>query len=169
MRHCIENYGDNNPPEITRLERRCYMKRRAPREHPDPIDVHVGARIKARRTGLRISQSEIGKKLDVTFQQIQKYENGTNRVGASNLYRLSQALDVDVAYFFREMPKSIIQDGYAGEGLSDSATPEFDNDPMSSSEAIKLVHNYFRIANTKVRQRIFQLVKTIAETRDSAS
>lgn len=145
------------------------MKRRPPKDHPDPIDIHVGARIKARRTGLRISQSEIGKKLNVTFQQIQKYENGTNRVGASNLYRMSQALDVDVGYFFHEIPKGVAHGGHAGDGLSDSAISQFDHDPMSSTESIKLVHNYFRIVNTKVRQRIFQLVKTIAETRDTAS
>ena len=79
------------------------MSRRPPKEAPDPIDIHVGQRIKARRVGLRISQSEIGKALEVTFQQIQKYENGANRVGASNLYKMSKALNVEVSYFFDDM------------------------------------------------------------------
>lgn len=134
------------------------MSRRPPKEAPDPIDIHVGQRLKARRVGLRISQSEIGKALDVTFQQIQKYENGANRVGASNLYRLSKALNVDVSYFFEDMesaPKI--------SALSDQPAASFDHDPMTQPESIKLVHNYCRIASPAVRARMFQLVKSIAD------
>lgn len=141
------------------------MGRRPPREEPDPVDTHVGKRLRARRVGMRISQSDIGKKLGVTFQQIQKYENGSNRVGASNLFKLAGALDVPVAYFFEELPK-----GMAG-GFAEGNQDGFDHgkgkgkthDPMSEPESIKLVHNYFRIDSPAVRQQVFQLVKSIAD------
>jgi len=134
------------------------MSRRPPKEVPDPIDVHVGQRLKARRVGLRISQSEIGKALDVTFQQIQKYENGANRIGASNLYKLAQALNVDVSFFFEDMPSAS-----KIKSLSDQPAAGFEHDPMTQPESIKLVHNYFRIVSPGVRGRVFQLVKSIAD------
>jgi len=134
------------------------MSRRPPKEVPDPIDTHVGQRLKARRVGLRISQSEIGKALEVTFQQIQKYENGANRIGASNLYRLAQALNVDVSYFFEDVPSAS-----KAKSLSDQPASGFEHDPMTQPESIKLVHNYFRIASPGVRGRVFQLVKSIAD------
>lgn len=134
------------------------MSRRPPKEAPDPIDIHVGQRLKARRVGLRVSQSDIGKALDVTFQQIQKYENGANRIGASNLYRLAKALNVDVSYFFEDLasPTKL-------RALSDQPAEGFEHDPMTQSESIKLVHNYFRIASPSVRARVFQLVKSISD------
>lgn len=134
------------------------MSRRPPKETPDPIDIHVGQRLKARRVGLRISQSDIGKALDVTFQQVQKYENGANRIGASNLYKLAQALNVDVSYFFEDMPSA-----QKMRSLSDQPAAAFEHDPMNQPESIKLVHNYFRIASPSVRARMFQLVKSIAD------
>jgi len=134
------------------------MSRRPPKEVPDPIDTHVGQRLKARRVGLRISQSEIGKALDVTFQQIQKYENGANRIGASNLYRLAQALNVEVSYFFEDLPSAT-----KIKSLSDQPAASFEHDPMTQPESIKLVHNYFRIFSPGVRGRVFQLVKSIAD------
>lgn len=134
------------------------MSRRPPKEAPDPIDIHVGKRLKARRVGLRISQSDLGKALDVTFQQIQKYENGANRIGASNLYKLAKALNVDVSYFFDGL-----DDEPNVKSLSDQPAAPFEHDPMGKSESIKLVHNYFRIASADVRARIFQLVKSIAD------
>ena len=145
------------------------MSRRPTREEPDPVDSHVGKRLRTRRVGMRISQSDIGKKLGVTFQQIQKYENGTNRVGASNLFRLAGALDVPVAYFFEDLPKSD-KSGLSETGQdtfkhdkADSKTNAKVHDPMSEPESIKLVHNYFRIDSPAVRQQVFQLVKSIAD------
>jgi len=134
------------------------MSRRPPKEVPDPIDSHVGQRLKARRVGLRISQSEIGKALDVTFQQIQKYENGANRIGASNLYKLAQALNIEVSYFFDDLPSAS-----KIKSLSDQPAASFEHDPMTQPESIKLVHNYFRIISPGVRGRVFQLVKSIAD------
>ncbi len=79
------------------------MKKPANDEGPDPIDRHVGTRIRGRRVGLRISQTKLGSAIGVTFQQIQKYESGTNRVGASNLFKIAKALNVDVSFFFEGM------------------------------------------------------------------
>ncbi len=140
------------------------MSRRPPKEAPDPIDIRVGQRLKTRRVGLRISQSDVGKALNVTFQQIQKYENGTNRIGASNLYRLAQALNVDVSYFFEDMQKHA-----KTNALSDQPAATFEHDPMVLPESIKLVHNYFHIASPAIRTRVFQLVKTIADNNEFTS
>ncbi len=84
------------------------MKNPISEEGPDPIDRHVGTRIRGRRVGLRVSQTKLGQAIGVTFQQIQKYESGTNRVGASNLFKISKALGVDVSFFFDGvMPEAI--------------------------------------------------------------
>ena len=138
------------------------MSRRPPKEAPDPIDIHVGQRLKTLRVGARVSQSKIGEALDVTFQQIQKYENGANRIGASNLYKLSQALNVDVSYFFADMPSDAKLNG-----MRDQAPATFTRHLMDEPESIKLVSNYFRIASPAVRNRVFQLVKSISDQGDS--
>jgi len=139
------------------------MRRSVVNEGPDPIDRFVGARIRGRRLGMRISQTKLGHAIGVTFQQIQKYESGTNRVGASNLYRIAGALAVDVAYFF---------EGLTGEGqlLQLASMPGFSDDdqvafemvPMSSKESCELMHNYFRIPDPRVRKTLFQLVRTLS-------
>jgi transcriptional regulator with XRE-family HTH domain len=128
------------------------------KDAPDPIDKYVGARVRARRIGLRMSQTTLGKAIGVTFQQIQKYENGTNRIGASNLYRICQALSVDVAFLFT---------GLDGAKALNAAVPRERQaaaiaDPTLSDEAIKLVHNYSRIESAEVRQRLFLFVRSLA-------
>ena len=128
------------------------------KDAPDPIDRHVGARVKARRTGLGISQAELGKALGITFQQIQKYENGTNRIGASNLFRIAVALDTHVGYFFEGLDA-----GYTrAKGLGEQPQTTFDQDPLSSPEAVKLVHAYFQITEPDIRHQVFKLVRTLS-------
>jgi transcriptional regulator with XRE-family HTH domain len=143
------------------------MRKPVAEEGPDPIDRHVGNRIRGRRVGLRISQTKLGQAIGVTFQQIQKYESGTNRVGASNLFKIAKALGVDVAFFFEGvaaedaslMPSST---GYAmAAGLSDAPAQPFEVNPMNSREAFELMHNYFRIPDPIIRKRLFQLVRTL--------
>jgi len=132
---------------------------------PDPIDQYVGSRIRARRVGLRMSQTKLGQTIDVTFQQVQKYENGTNRVSASNLYKIAKALGVDVSFFYEGLPDSL-----AGENTGSASNPvdppnsavEFD--PLTSREAIELVHHYFLVQNETVRKRLFQFIKAMATT-----
>lgn len=91
------------------------MKRRTVRDDgPDPIDYHVGQQLKSRRKAIRMSQTKVGESIGTTFQQVQKYENGKNRIGASNLYKLAHALDVPVSYFFEGLQ----------DGTTDSAVPQ---------------------------------------------
>jgi transcriptional regulator with XRE-family HTH domain len=130
---------------------------------PDPIDQHVGARIRARRMGLRMSQTKLGRTVNVTFQQIQKYENGTNRVGASNLYRIATALEVDVLFFYRGLPEEPGGPGECAGAERGNGMPPGD-DPMISREAIELVHNYFALPDEVSRKRLFQFVKALADS-----
>ena len=131
---------------------------------PGPIDKHVGARVRSRRMGMRLSQTKLGKTVDVTFQQIQKYENGTNRIGASNLYKISQTLGVDVGFFYEGVENSLTDVAPVAPGLTDGAQAAFEGDPMSSREAIELMHNYFRISEPTVRKKLFNLVRSLADS-----
>ena len=138
------------------------MARNANKEGPDPIDLYVGGRVRARRTGLRISQTKLGEALGVTFQQIQKYENGGNRIGASNLFRIAKALDVDVGYFYEGMPDQVANSAGRPTGMAETVAV-FDHDPLSSKESIELAHNFFRIRDPEVRSRLFKFVRTLAQ------
>lgn len=141
------------------------MSRRPPRTSPDPIDKYVGSRVRARRVGLRISQTKLGDSIGVTFQQVQKYENGTNRIGASNLYKIARQLGVDVSFFFQEMPEDLYEASNADPyGLSDPITEPFDSDPLSSRDSISLVHDYHRIPDDMLRQRVGQFMRALANS-----
>ena len=133
------------------------------KDAPDPIDRHVGARVKARRTGLGISQADLGKALGVTFQQVQKYENGANRIGASNLFRIATALNTQVGYFFEGLDVGHARQPGQTAGLAEQPQATFDQDPLSSREAVKLVHAYFQITEPDIRQQVYKLVKTLSE------
>lgn len=141
------------------------MSRRPPRTSPDPIDKYVGSRVRARRVGMRISQTKLGDSIGVTFQQVQKYENGTNRIGASNLYKISRQLGVDVSYFFQDMPQDFYEASNADPyGLSEPMAAPFESDPLSSRDSISLVHDYQRIPDEQLRQRIGQFIRALANS-----
>ena len=128
---------------------------------PDPIDVHVGSRVRMRRTLLGMSQEKLGNALGLTFQQIQKYERGANRIGSSRLYKLSHILDVPVAYFFDDMPD---QTRKRARGLSDSGPQAFEQEKLARRETLELVRAYYKISDPKVRKKIFELVKAVAQS-----
>ncbi len=131
-------------------------------EGPDPIDRYVGKRIRGKRTGLRISQGNLGKAIGVTFQQIQKYESGANRVGSSNLYKIAKALGVDVSFFFEGVEAELhVAETAAAMGMSDQPMVRLEMEPMNSRHASELAHNYFRIADPQVRKRLFYLVRAL--------
>jgi len=141
------------------------MSRRPPRTSPDPIDKYVGSRVRARRVGLRISQTKLGDSIGVTFQQVQKYENGTNRIGASNLYKIARQLGVEVSYFFQEMPEDLYEASHADPyGLSEPHAEPFDSDPLSSRDSISLVHDFHRIPDDILRQRMGQFMRALANS-----
>ncbi len=128
---------------------------------PNPIDIHVGSRVRIRRTLFGLSQGKLGKAVGVTFQQLQKYETGANRIGASRLYALSQVLDVPVAYFFEDMPRKI--SGKGGKSVpAKRIQEEFSAGPLAKRETLKLVRAYYRIKDPNVRKRLFDLVKRFA-------
>ncbi|MEE8443722.1 MAG: helix-turn-helix transcriptional regulator [Alphaproteobacteria bacterium] len=133
---------------------------------PNPVDIHVGSRIRLRRTLLGLSQEKLGEAIGLTFQQIQKYERGANRVGASRLYALSQVLDVPVAFFYDDMPAEVSGKGKGRTkgiaGLADGPQAEFSADPLAKRETLELVRAYYRIKDSAVRKRLFDLAKSLA-------
>ncbi len=131
---------------------------------PSPIDVHVGSRIRLRRTLLGMSQERLGESLGLTFQQVQKYERGVNRVGASRLFDLSRVLDVPISFFFDDMPDSLAANfgGVPGRRTG-SAEPQdpFGDDTLSRRETLELVRAYYRITDPLIRKRVFDLIKSM--------
>ncbi len=131
---------------------------------PRPVDVHVGSRVRLRRTMLGMSQEKLGAAISLTFQQVQKYERGTNRIGSSRLYELSKVLDVPVSFFFDDMPPEV-----AGErtgrpaGMAEAAGAAYEADTLAKRETLELVRAYYRIKHEKVRKRIFELTKALAK------
>lgn len=127
------------------------------KKKPDPIDIHVGSRIRLRRNMLNMSQEKLGEKLGITFQQIQKYEKGTNRVGASRLQAIAEIMTVPVSYFFEEAPS---HDGKTG-GFSENETTYVDF--CSSAEGIQLMRAFTNISDVKVRRKLIDLAKALVD------
>ncbi len=136
---------------------------------PSPIDVHVGSRIRLRRTLLGMSQERLGDALGLTFQQVQKYERGVNRVGASRLFDISRVLDVPISFFFEDMPEGMDTMPVSGprgrtQGFSEAQEP-FSNgvdENLTKRETLELVRAYYRITDPAVRKRMFDLMKSLA-------
>lgn len=155
-------------PEINKRSRRG----RTPQGEPNPIDVHVGNRIRLRRTLLGLSQEKLASLLGLTFQQVQKYERGMNRVGASRLWDLSRVLEVPVNFFYEDMDKTIASQSPRMFSLIDSQ-PEYlqedddavyDADPMQKKETIELVKAYYKISNRKAAKHMFDLIVTMSKS-----
>lgn len=132
-----------------------------------PIDVHVGGRIRLRRTLLGMSQEKLGEALGLTFQQVQKYERGANRVGASRLFDLSRVLDVPISFFFDDMPEPLagIHGTYhttrATGGFSEAQEGFGADEALNRRETLELVRAYYRITDPAVRKRVFDLIKSM--------
>jgi transcriptional regulator with XRE-family HTH domain len=140
---------------------------RAEREHrASPIDAHVGARVRLRRTLLGMSQEKLAEALGVTFQQIQKYERGVNRIGASRLFDIARVLDVPISFFFDDMAPELggSATGRARSSVAGFAESQegFDDDTLHRRETLELVRAYYRITDPAVRKRVFDLIKTLA-------
>lgn len=136
---------------------------------PNPVDVHVGKRIRLRRTLLGYSQQVMARKLGLTFQQLQKYEKGHNRVGASRLWDISRILNVPMDFFFQEMDKEIQDNSPMMQGsqeclMFNQELPEIDLDPMKKQETIELVSAYYKISNRALAKQIFDLVVSLSKT-----
>ena len=145
-------------PRVNTLEGAAPAERSARRANP--IDVHVGSRVRLRRMLLGMSQEKLGEHLGLTFQQIQKYEKGINRIGASRLFDLSQVLAVPVQYFYEELPAGVAEAGAAGFGErpSENYTVEF----LGSREGLELNKAFARIGDLRIRRSIVELIRSLA-------
>src|ERR1700710_1358703 len=124
---------------------------------PNPIDKHVGSRVRMRRMMVGMSQEKLGDALGLTFQQIQKYEKGTNRIGASRLQQISEILQVPVAFLFEGVPSGAVN----AEGVSDAPSPAYVADFLATSEGLALIRAFTRIPDIKLRRAIVDLVEQI--------
>jgi transcriptional regulator with XRE-family HTH domain len=130
---------------------------------PNPIDKHVGSRVRMRRMMLSMSQEKLGDALGLTFQQVQKYEKGTNRIGASRLQQISNILQVPVSFFFEGAPHL---PGQHGSGMGEAPSPAYVSDFLATSDGLSLTKAFMRIKNSKLRRRIVDLVEQIAGVDD---
>ncbi len=133
-------------------------------ENPDPVDIHVGARLRLRRNLLGMSQDQLGKASGLTFQQIQKYERGINRMGASRLFQMGQILKVPVTYFFDDMSQLV------GENMGLAENPQAVLEDVGGArnllnrrETLELIRAYYRITDPRQRRKIYELIKAMSD------
>jgi transcriptional regulator with XRE-family HTH domain len=127
---------------------------------PNPTDKHVGSRVRMRRMMLGMSQEKLGDALGLTFQQVQKYEKGTNRIGASRLQQIAHILQVTVSFFFEGAPS--VQTATRIEGMAEAPSPAYVSDFLATSDGLALTKAFMRIGDSKLRRRIVDLVEQIA-------
>ena len=132
------------------------------KKSPNPIDKHVGSRVRMRRMMVNMSQEKLGEKLGITFQQIQKYEKGTNRIGASRLQQIANVLGVPVGFFFEGAP---VPDGSA-KGFSEAASPAYVSDLLATSDGLALTKAFMKVTDSKVRRRIVDLVEAMVAEQE---
>ena len=132
---------------------------------PNPIDKHVGSRVRMRRMMLNMSQEKLGDALGLTFQQVQKYEKGTNRIGASRLQQIAHILQVPVSFFFEGAPH-VPGVGGSTAGMGEAPSPAYVSDFLATSDGLSLTKAFMRIKNSKLRRRIVDLVEQIAGEDD---
>ena len=136
---------------------------------PNPIDVHVGKRIRLRRTILHITQQQMAEMLGLTFQQVQKYEKGMNRVGASRLWDISKVLEVPMGFFFEDMDNEVAQkspmmlNSKWDKAFAVEESHSSDDDPMKKAETLELVRAYYKIPNRKIARGLFNLIIALAK------
>jgi transcriptional regulator with XRE-family HTH domain len=141
---------------------------------PDPIDVHVGLRIRLRRNLVGMTQEQLASSVGVTFQQIQKYERGFNRVSASRLYDIGNVLSVPISFFFQDVSAQVAEERYgtlpesfeAGAVSHFAEDEAFDDDPLSRTETLELVRNYWKIRNERARGQVYALIKAMAQAEN---
>ncbi|MBT6466809.1 MAG: helix-turn-helix transcriptional regulator [Emcibacteraceae bacterium] len=128
---------------------------------PNPIDIYVGSRLRLRRALIGMSQEKLGNALEITFQQVQKYERGTNRISSSRLFQISRILDVSVSFFFDDMDTEIIKQT---EGMAEINKQVLQVDKLSRRETLEFVRAYYKITDPMVRKKIFEMVKAIGNS-----
>lgn len=132
---------------------------------PDPIDRHVGSRVRMQRILMKMSQEKLGEALGLTFQQVQKYEKGLNRIGASRLQQISKTLNVPPSFFFDGAP-TLSAAGEAAGGFAEESSSQYVVDFLSTAEGLHLNRAFARIKDPKVRKRVLDLVTTLADQEE---
>jgi transcriptional regulator with XRE-family HTH domain len=158
--------GNEGMAKKKQLRPRKASGRMASKGLPNPIDVHVGQRVRVRRTLLGMSQEALADAIGLTFQQVQKYEKGSNRVSSSRLLDIANVLDVSVSYFFEEMASGVADQTPSMLWHAD-ALPDIDleKDPMAKRETLEFVRAYYSIRQPDVRKRLRELVASVARNR----
>ena len=142
------------------------------RRSPNPIDVHVGSRVRERRLEVGMSQQKLGEALGVTFQQVQKYEKGTNRIGASRMQQICETLGVPINYFYQGVPvanDALTEPSSVTAAVADPAVSfdaASDESAASGPEGAALNAAFARIRSARTRARVLELVKTLADEQD---
>ena len=148
-------------PKPSRVRRRT--KKQTSRG-PNPIDIHVGARVRLRRNLLGLTLQTLAKAVGVAYQQLQKYERGVNRVGASRLFNLSRVLDVPISYFFEDLsPAAADARKRRAKGLSEAPAAVLDSDVLNKRETGELIRAYYRVKDPRVRKRVLELIKALGD------
>lgn len=136
----------------------------AVKKAPDPIDRHVGSRVRMQRVLMKMSQEKLGEALGLTFQQVQKYEKGTNRIGASRLQQISKTLNVPPSFFFEGAPTG----DATGDGFAEESSSQYVVEFLSTSEGLHLNRAFARIKDPKVRKRVIDLIATLADQSEES-
>lgn len=131
---------------------------------PNPVDVHVGSRVRLRRMLVGLSQEKLGDSMGLTFQQIQKYEKGVNRIGASRLFKLSQVLDVPVQFFFDGMPAS---EESRSSGVANRDTEAFLFEFLNTRDGLELNRAFIKVSDPEVRRSVIDLVRSLGRGKKS--
>jgi transcriptional regulator with XRE-family HTH domain len=151
--------GTHDSPQSPQTQRSPSEKNALSKKAPNPVDKHVGSRVRMRRKMLAMSQEKLGTALGLTFQQVQKYESGANRIGGSRLQQISQILQVPIAFFFDDGPGASAVSKSAESALSLAHVDDF----VSSSEGLRLITAFSRIESVTLRRRITSLVQEMAD------
>ena len=131
---------------------------------PNPIDIHVGARVRLRRNQLGLTLMTLAKAVGVTYQQLQKYERGVNRIGASRLFNLSRVLDVPISFFFEDLSPAAAGGGKRRtRGLSEAPAAVLEPDSLSKPETVELIRAYYRVKDPGLRKRVLDLLKALGK------
>ena len=162
LRSAVTPHRKNPMAKPKRVRRSA--KKQVSRSGPNPIDIHVGARVRLRRNLLGISQTDLGKALGVAFQQVQKYEKGTNRISASRLFNLSRVLDVPISFFFEDLSPAAAGGGKRrARGLSETTAAALEPDLLFKRETVGLIRAYYLVKDLKLRKRVLDLIKALGD------
>ena len=131
---------------------------------PNPVDIHVGKRVKLRRNILHITQQQLAKMLGLAFQQIQKYEKGGNRIGASRLWDISKVLGVPVGFFYEEIDAETDAQSPRPKNDDEEYLKELASDPMQREETLKLVRAYYKIHNRTLAKNLLNVIETASKS-----